>query len=132
VLRLCHLCCFLPPLISTSGGRFPRAWPQLLLFHYRVTIRIFGLMLFPLESPPYVPINSTASSHLVLFRLLRYSCSIFYFNALFVFAIFHFIFPETEHIVLFHLFRNVFNVTHEKYTPPCLKKLYYYLVVKER
>ena len=31
----------LKPVISTLGGRFPRARPQLLLLNYRIAIRIF-------------------------------------------------------------------------------------------
>src|SRR5690625_3499791 len=50
-------------LISTAGGRFPRAWLEPpCASHYGVS----RLMLFPQESPPSVPINWPA--HRILLR----------------------------------------------------------------
>src|SRR5699024_11352449 len=43
------LCVFSNPVDFHFRWTLPRVWSQLLLFHCRVTIRIFGLMLFPLE-----------------------------------------------------------------------------------
>src|SRR5699024_1931467 len=49
-------------LISTAGGRFPRAWLELhanwiLACHPITHSGVARLMLFPQESPPSVPIN---------------------------------------------------------------------------
>src|SRR5699024_12523529 len=54
------------PLISTAGGRFPRAWLEPPCASHSGVSR---LMLFPQESPPSVPINDAVLR--ILNKLMR-------------------------------------------------------------